>query len=353
MYVEETSAYKALFSRKGRERFFYDLSFLKEHMAPQKYKSIQVVGTNGKGSVSHKIAKGLMAHGYKVGLFTSPHLFHPLERIEVNGIPILEEIFWDLCKSIDDKLTFFDTLFLVALKYFSLFDLDYAVFEAGIGAKLDATTLLEADLSVITNISLDHCDLLGKSKEEIAFEKSFAIRKKKPVVLGYGALLPPILERASKMASPILLSEADEDFDKENSNTARKALEELLQEKLEETKVEEALLGRPFCRFQQEEYEGRTLIFDGAHNLAGIQALCRKLTLTFPKRAFYFLVDFSSQQRREEITAYLEREKYPYIIGGNLAAYLPSKKGKEVIVITGSFYYISKQKEALIFSSLG
>ena len=151
---------------------------LDDHLGnPHKaYKTIHVAGTNGKGSVSHLLAAILRQSGYKVGLYTSPHLVDFRERIRVNGQKIPEEYVIDFVerhRSFFETLdpSFFELTSSMAFDYFRAEKVDYAVIEVGMGGRLDSTNIITPILSIITNISLDHTQFLGDTVEKIAFEK--------------------------------------------------------------------------------------------------------------------------------------------------------------------------------------
>jgi len=154
-----------------------------------KFKTIHVAGTNGKGSVSHSLASVLQVCGYKVGLYTSPHLVDFSERIKIDGRPIDHDYVVDFVERGKDffekqKATFFEIATIMAFKYFSDCDVDIAVIEVGLGGRLDSTNIITPLVSVITNISLDHTAQLGGSLEQIAMEKGGIIKKGVPVVIG-------------------------------------------------------------------------------------------------------------------------------------------------------------------------
>lgn len=153
------------------------------------YRCIHIAGTNGKGSVSNMIAAQLQTCGYRVGLYTSPHIIDFKERIRVNGTPISENYvteFVDTEKSFIESInpTFFEVTTALAFKYFKEMDVDIAVIEVGLGGRLDCTNIISPILSVITNISIDHTQLLGNSLEQIAIEKGGIIKRGTPVVIG-------------------------------------------------------------------------------------------------------------------------------------------------------------------------
>lgn len=153
------------------------------------FRSIHIAGTNGKGSCAHTLAAILQQCGYKVGLYTSPHLVDFRERIRINGQPIPENYVIDFVEKEREffeplKPTFFELTTALAFQYFSEMRIDIAVIEVGLGGRLDCTNIITPILSVITNISLDHTQLLGHSLEQIAMEKAGIIKKGVPVVIG-------------------------------------------------------------------------------------------------------------------------------------------------------------------------
>lgn len=153
------------------------------------FKTIHVGGTNGKGSTSHSLASVLQSAGYKVGLFTSPHLKDFRERIRINGEMISEEYVVDFVeqhKSFFEPLypSFFELTTAMAFKYFADEQVDVAVIEVGLGGRLDCTNIITPVLSIITNISFDHVNLLGNTLEKIASEKAGIIKHGVPVVIG-------------------------------------------------------------------------------------------------------------------------------------------------------------------------
>ena len=155
----------------------------------KKLKSIHVAGTNGKGSTSHMLASILQEAGYKVGLYTSPHLKDYRERIKINGKEISEDF---VCDFINKNKTFFESNDMsffemtvgLAFEYFAKEKVDIAIIEVGMGGRLDATNIITPLVSVITNIGLDHTQFLGNTLELIAFEKAGIIKPSIPVVIG-------------------------------------------------------------------------------------------------------------------------------------------------------------------------
>ncbi len=153
------------------------------------FKSIHVAGTNGKGSTSHMLAAILQCAGYKTGLYTSPHLKDFRERIKVDGKEIDEDFvvnFTARIKPTIDEIepSFFEITVAMAFEYFVQQQVDVAVIEVGLGGRLDSTNIITPEVSVITNIGMDHMNLLGNTIEEIAAEKAGIIKKGIPVVVG-------------------------------------------------------------------------------------------------------------------------------------------------------------------------
>lgn len=178
------------------------------------FKAIHVAGTNGKGSVSHFLASVLRNSGYKVGLYTSPHLVDFRERIRINGEMIPEEYvaqFVNDHKSLFEEIepSFFEMTVSMAFSYFREQMIDIAVVEVGMGGRLDSTNVISPVLSIITNIGLDHTQYLGNSLEAIAAEKAGIIKQEVPVVIGetQSATQRIFAEKAKKLNAPIFFAD--------------------------------------------------------------------------------------------------------------------------------------------------
>ena len=162
---------------------------LKELINPQEnIKCIHVAGTNGKGSTSHMLASILQEAGYRVGLYTSPHLYSFTERIKINGIQVAEEWVADFVtnhQNLIEKVrpSFFEWTVIMAFTYFKEQQVDYAIIETGLGGRLDSTNIISPLACLITNISFDHQDLLGDTLEKIASEKAGIIKSHIPVTI--------------------------------------------------------------------------------------------------------------------------------------------------------------------------
>ena len=153
------------------------------------FKSIHIAGTNGKGSTAHMISSILQEAEYKVGLYTSPHLVDFRERIKINGVMIKKEFITDFIKEnidffIENSFSFFEMTVGLAFEYFNKNSIDIAVIEVGMGGRLDSTNIIFPEVSVITNISIDHTQFLGNTIEGIAKEKAGIIKEGTSVVIG-------------------------------------------------------------------------------------------------------------------------------------------------------------------------
>lgn len=211
-----------MYQRIGAAAYKVDVSNTLKLMAhlkkPQSsFKSVHVAGTNGKGSTSHMLASVLQDAGYKVGLYTSPHLKDFRERIKLNGKMIPEQKVVDFVENHrsffeENQLSFFEMTVGLAFDYFKNEKVDIAIIEVGLGGRLDSTNVINPEVSVITNIGLDHTQFLGTTLAEIASEKAGIIKSKIPVVIGEAKpeTTAVFIDKARKEKSPILFVEEEE-----------------------------------------------------------------------------------------------------------------------------------------------
>lgn len=210
-----------MFTRVGAIAFKKDLHntiALCENLGnPQnKFKTIHVAGTNGKGSTSHMLAAVFQQAGYKTGLYTSPHLKDFRERIRINGEMIAEHFVTEFVneqRNILEELSpsFFEATVAMAFSYFAEEQVDIAIIEVGLGGRLDSTNIITPELSVITNISLDHTNILGNTLTEIATEKAGIIKPNVPVVIGelQQEIAPVFIKKASETSSDIFFADQE------------------------------------------------------------------------------------------------------------------------------------------------
>lgn len=352
--------------------------------SPEKaFSTIHVAGTNGKGSVCEKMARALQEEGYRVGLYTSPHLQSFCERIRINQEPIREEKVVSLYQKIKPFLktrrTFFEIATLMGFLHFKEEKVDVAVIETGLGGRLDATNVIEPLLSIITSIGYDHRHILGSSLEEIAREKGGILKSKIPAVIGPSVQLSWIESLVKEKKCPLYQTKrVDGSFEEENQQIARIALQLLSQmTPLKKSSIEKGILAKPFCRFEViEEVEG--VILDAAHNVSALERLIESLEQSYPNRPLRFICGFckdkeidrcakkilekasfihlvSSRYPRVASTTLLEQAFTSKIVPiqseGSMAEAikraLKDRIAEEVIVITGSFYLLKDAKEVL------
>ena len=263
----------------------------------QKFKSIHVAGTNGKGSTSHMMASILQEAGYKVGLYTSPHLKNFTERIRINGVEISEEKVTEFINGNKDfleqqKMSFFEMTVGLAFDYFASEKVDIAIIEVGLGGRLDSTNSITPEVAVITNIGLDHTQFLGETLPEIAFEKAGIIKKNIPVVIGeeQAAVKGVFIAKAAKEGAPIYFaSDASEtyisdlvgDYQIQNSKTAAAAIKRLKGFQVSKENIKNGLLNV----VKNTNLKGRwqvlqehpKVICDTAHNKEGLAIVLNQL----------------------------------------------------------------------------
>jgi folylpolyglutamate synthase/dihydrofolate synthase len=322
-----------------------------------RFRSIHVAGTNGKGSVCHKIAAALQAEGFKVGLYTSPHLNSFCERIRVDGQMIPEEAVLRLLPPIMDlgEGSFFDYTTALAFTYFAEQKAQIAAIETGIGGRFDSTNVITPILSIITSVDYDHMHLLGNTLQEIVHEKAGIIKPGVPYLLGPQV---PFLEGERAPSSQTGF------YDEENSLIAKKALEML---NISKTSIESGIATRPPCRF---EVVHEKFLLDVAHNPDGIVKLIQALHLHFPRKKLHFFVNFSVDKDAASCLRLLSEAGSITCVGGenprlftadqlaDLALSLGIKVFKkesfcfdglddDLFIVCGSFYLMAEARQAI------
>ena len=295
-----------MYQRVGKAAYKADLSAtlnLAEYLKnpENNFKSVHVAGTNGKGSTSHMLASVFQEAGYKTGLYTSPHLRDFRERIKVNGKMIPKQYVSEFVENHKpyfekNKLSFFEMTVGLAFDYFRKEKVDIAIVEVGMGGRLDSTNIITPEVSVITNIGLDHPQFLGNTLEKVASEKAGIIKDRVPVVIG--EMLPetkPVFEEiASERNAEILFAEAIDSsnltsdlkglYQQKNIKTVLATLrilqkrgwnisEENIQKGLLNTIKNTGLMGR-----WQVLGENPKVICDTGHNREGLQLVMEQLS---------------------------------------------------------------------------
>ncbi len=267
----------------------------------KKLKYIHVAGTNGKGSTSHFLASIFQEAGYKVGLFTSPHLKDFRERIKINGIDISEEFVCDFIKEnksfLDlNELSFFEMTVGLAFEYFENQKTDINIIEVGLGGRLDSTNVILPLISVITNIGLDHTNILGNTIEKIALEKSGIIKPNIPVIIGeYDTDSKPVflskaietnskIYFASELISETYPSQLLGDYQEANKKTVLQAIK-IIQSQNDFKIVEENVKTGFWNVIKNTNLQGRwqqlllnpKVICDTAHNAHGLRVVLNQI----------------------------------------------------------------------------
>lgn len=363
------------------------------HFPDRCFASIHIGGTNGKGSVTTKIASAFTCAGYRVGLYTSPHLSCFRERIRVNDVMIPEEkvakilaFLFALIEKEQIPATFFEITTCLAFLYFAEQQVDIAAVEVGLGGRLDSTNIITPCLSIITSISLDHTDILGNTLEAIAKEKGGIIKEKVPVVIGPRVPLALIQEIANSKQSPCFqVKKISPLFEEENQSIARAALEHLSSLfRLSPDAIEKGLKQKPPCRFEVIPGDP-PIILDVAHNPDGLLHLFQTIAYQEPSRSIRLLFGLSKNKdvsaclhlmasrashfhlveatngrgaSVEELDSQLQRLqitpkqifRHASIAEGTEQAQREARKDKQLLVICGSFFIMRDVRQALGFN---
>ncbi|WP_247944422.1 bifunctional folylpolyglutamate synthase/dihydrofolate synthase [Streptococcus oralis] len=380
---------------------------------PEKtYPIIHVTGTNGKGSTIAFMRELFVAHGKKVGTFTSPHIISINDRICINGQPIADEDFIRIANQVKemektllethDQLSFFELLTLIALLYFKEQDVDLVLLEVGIGGLLDTTNVVTGEIAVITSIGLDHQETLGDSLEEIAEQKAGIFKAgKKAVVAKLNAEAEPVCQKRAKELD-VALYRAGQDFTLKDSNfSSRLASFSRLEIGLEGTYQQEnaALALQTFLLFmasreervdeelvrqalQETHWAGRLerirpqIYLDGAHNLPALTRLVefiqekiqqgyqvRILFGALKRKDYQGMLGYLSEQLPQvelKVTGFDyqgsldEKDVAGYDLipsyGDFISEFEEKANDQDLLFVTGSLYFISEVRASLLGS---
>ena len=387
-----------VFQNIGAAAYKEDLTntlLLTEHLnhPERNFKTIHVAGTNGKGSTSSMIASVFMEAGYKVGLYTSPHLKDFRERITINGKKISKNYVHQFIlehKSFFEttELSFFEMTVGLAFQYFSDKKVDIAIIEVGMGGRLDATNIISPLLSVITNIGKDHTAFLGDTLEKIAFEKAGIIKQNIPVVIGEYTIhtKPVFLEVVSKNKSEIYFAQDINhpdypcgllgNYQIKNKKTVIEVFRNLksnfnISEENIKNGIANVVLNTHLQGRWQILQENPKVICDTAHNAHGLEMVMQQLKKEthnqlhivlgvvndkdlaailplFPKNANYYFCK-PKNERGLNVTTLQEKAK-SYQLNGNIytsvskayKAALEKSSDKDLIFIGGSNFVVSE-----------
>ena len=389
-----------MYQLQGASAYKEDLTNIKiltAHLGnPQnRLKCIHVAGTNGKGSTSHMLASVLQESGYKVGLYTSPHLKDFRERIKINGSNISEDFVVEFIAQHKDffeanDLSFFEMSVGLAFDYFASENIDIAIIEVGLGGRLDATNIITPLISVITNIDLDHMQFLGNTPREIAGEKAGIIKPNVPVVIGeYTPETQPVFLAKAKenqsaiyfaadLVTEVFPSDLIGDYQFHNKKTVQQTIEVLNAQKEFKVTIENLKTGLLNVskntglqgRWQQLG-ENPKIVCDTAHNKHGLAIVMKQIQKEtfeslhivlgvvndkdldsilplFPKKAqYYFCRPDSSRGLATEILQETAKkhdligEKYDSVINAFDAARKNARKN-DFIYIGGSTFVVAE-----------
>jgi len=315
------------------------------------FRNIHVGGTNGKGSCSHTLAAILQEAGYRVGLYTSPHLVDFRERIRINGQPIPEEYVVQFVEEERDFFeplhpSFFELTTAMAFRYFADEHVDVAIIEVGLGGRLDCTNIIQPDLCIITNISFDHTQFLGDTLEKIAGEKAGIIKSGVPVVIGetVSETKPVFMKKACEVGAPIFFAEENETNDYpelecelkgvyqvKNTRTLLTALPQLQKAgyRLSEKAVRNGfahvckltgLMGR-----WQKLQDAPTLICDTGHNVGGITYIAEQLRQQ-SYRKLHMIIGMVNDKDIRGVLALLPKDAGYYFTKASVKRALPEQE---------------------------
>ena len=350
-------------------------------------KFIHVGGTNGKGSTCGYLSSIIQESGYKVGLFTSPHFFDFRERIKVNNKKIEKDF---ITKFIQENielieelnLSFFELSFGMSLYYYFEQKVDYAVIEVGLGGRLDATNIINPLLSVITNISYDHTEILGNTLEKIAYEKAGIIKKNTKIIIGERDKKTQniFIQKAEENFSDVIFASdyktdfenSEIEYQNKNIRTAVQVSKNLNDQNINATSIKRGIMNLDsntdfYGRWTIINYNPK-VIFDSAHNESGFSYLSqqlkklnydrlfiilsfvkgkdvKKLITLLPKKSLIYFTSSNTERSMnyEEITQCVKEninfDKNPMKVYKEV---LKQSSSKDLIIITGS-NYIAKE----------
>ena len=333
----------------------------------KKFKSIHIAGTNGKGSTAHMLKSILIESGLKIGLYTSPHLKDLRERIKINGEMISKKdvvSFVNKNKKIFEKidLSFFEFMVALSFDYFAKKKVDIAIIETGLGGRLDSTNIITPILSIITNISIDHSNLLGNTIEKIALEKAGIIKKNVPVVIGKKDKTKVIFNRIAKEKKSLITYSNKKEYESdlkgkyqaENINTAVTAisvLQKISSFKINSKDITNGLLNtvkNTGILGRWQILKNRPLIIcDIGHNVDGIKNVVQQIK-SIKYRKLHFVFGTVNDKEILKILVQLPKDAEYYFCEANIPRAMNCKKLKKLASkynLTGKEY--QNVKEAL------
>ena len=357
-----------MYQNIGESAYKKDLSniiLICEHLnnPHNNFKSIHIGGTNGKGSCSHMLSSVLQEAGYKVGLYTSPHLVDFRERVRINGEMISKDSVSEfMLNNIDffeqSNVSFFEMTVGLAFNYFSNNEVDIAIIEVGMGGRLDSTNIINPILSVITNISFDHTKFLGTNISDIAREKAGIIKEKTPIVIGetQDEIKSIFIDIANTKGSEIVFADDfiydnyDCDlqgiYQKKNIKTVLKASEILQQNdyKINDIHIKNGLnrisLNTGLKGRWQVIQKKPMIICDTAHNEAALCEVISQLTV-MEYSDLHFIIGFSNDKNLEKISKLFPKDSKYYFVQSKVGRARDAKDVRDIFKLNnrcGDYY---------------
>jgi len=316
-----------------------------------KFKSIHIAGTNGKGSCSNLLSAVFQEHGYKTGLYTSPHLIDFRERIRINGEMISKDFVVEFVENIKPHLetikpSFFELTVALCFDYFAKQNIDIAIIETGMGGRMDSTNIITPEVSVITNIGYDHMDLLGNTLQLIASEKAGIIKPNIPVVIGETQTETKQVfeQKASACNTPLFFADSNPlfyntetecelkgDYQQKNCVTVLQTLKVL------ETKdfvFNQAKIAKAFMNVKAlTGFRGRweelcklpNIVADTAHNVDGIKIVVNQIKNTKHEQ-LHIVFGMVKDKKRDDILTLMPKNAYYYFCAPDLMRAMPAKE---------------------------
>ena len=302
---------------------------------PQEHlKTIHIGGTNGKGSTSNMLASVLQEQGYKVGLYNSPHLIDFTERIKINGENCDKEFVFNFIKKLRNlpeeiKPSFFEFTTIMAFEYFYKKKVDFAIIEVGLGGRLDSTNIIKPMVSAITNVDLDHQNILGETLEEIATEKAGIVKQNIPIISGDERdLVKNIIQQKAiqnhsefidaTRISTDLPTDLKGNYQKKNIRVVLALVEELRKQniKISENSVEKGLMNvhqnTKFIGRWFQFSENPLIICDTAHNQAGLEMVFAQLNDI--EKHKHIVLGFVNDKKIDEVLKILSKNAQYYFV---------------------------------------
>ena len=318
----------------------------------EKLKMIHIGGTNGKGSTSNMLASVLQEQGYIVGLYNSPHLIDFTERIKINGVYCEKEFVFDFIqklRNIPEEIlpSFFEFTTIMAFEYFYQKNVDFAIIEVGLGGRLDSTNIIKPMVSAITNVDLDHQNILGETLEEIATEKAGIVKPNIPVISGdernlvKNIIQQKAIENKSEFIdatdiSTDLETDLKGNYQKKNIRVVLALVDELRKQNIEisESSLENGLMkvhqNTKFIGRWFQFSENPLIICDTAHNQAGLEMVFAQLNSI--EKYKHIVLGFVNDKKIDEVLKILPKNAQYYFVKPSISRGRNPKEYEDLLI---------------------